>query len=367
MVLVEYQQANFVYFTNAVNKIYYSDKTGGDGNFYFQNTGWHFIPNQRWDNWVTDKQWFDLVTNHSAFKIHSCEATVQNMIPLTDNLSIQQDTTFMSFNNTIYALGYTDTQYETLPVESATSLIYREGIKVDPATGALVEKQVLPLYRHPIARINNNTDLKIYNWDPFTKPASLMELRPGKNSITYAWKRTDSTPFVSTSRYYCTQPCTDTTNVPKYYNNVENFKDEWITPPSSLKQDPRFVAFNNKNAQWYQHYFDHPINNWFIKMIPILDKKGNLLNHTAQVCIIKKITFEVLPRVNSTNFPQLPYTWMDLNRLSSINNSYSLAVRPIEQMKIPPFSYQAEEDTYYVPPAESKLKTIQEEDETDTD
>lgn len=332
--------------------MYIADKTAGNERFNWQNTGWHFIPNQRYDNWLVQRQWYDLVNNHSRFRIHSCEATVQNMIPLTDNLSIQQDTTFVSFNNTIYALGYTDFHYETLPVESQTDLKFREGKTVNIPGQQMGTKMVLPLYRHPLYKTSNDTSTRvIYSWDPFIHPQGLMELRPGKNAIKYSWKNETDLPFFDTSYLRGDQNLQDGTNLPTTDIFLNNFSAQWMVPVDTFKADPRNLAWQKKRSQWYKHYVDKGIHNWFIKMIPILDKDGNLLNHTAQVAIVKTITFEVEPRTNTTNYPQLDYFYTDRTKVNGFtaeatNSNFQLSIQPMRFTGKPPFNAAMETQTY---------------------
>nr|QTE04047.1 MAG: capsid protein [Phylloscopus proregulus parvoviridae sp.] len=354
MPFVEYENANFAYLTNAINQVFWADKEAQTDNFVWQNTGWHVLENKQWKNFLTPKQWFDLVTNHDRVRIVKCSAIVQNMIPLTDNLSISQDTTFMSFNNTIYALGYTDKCYETLPVESDTNINYREGAIVSETDGTISKKVVIPLYRHPIIRYNATTNLTSQSWDPFCKPHNLMELRPGKNSIVFEWERDssdDDIAWFSTAKYCSVQNTGDNTNSPLFFDASANHQNEWITPPCVIKNDPRVAAYDRKRGTLYQRFFNKPITNWFLKLIPIINQKNALLKHTAQVCIVRKITFEVTPRCNTTNWPQLDYTFADMGKFSVGGVNYTTAIGKVNHVDAPPFASQADFTDYpYVKP-----------------
>lgn len=340
MPVVEYDNTNLHYYTNAINKMYFfTEATGKD--FNSQETGWHFIPNQIYSNWLTPRQWFDLITNHDKFRLVSCEATVQNEIPLTDNLAIGQDTTFMTFNNTIYGLGYTDKHYETAPVESVFDLTMREGIIVDDATGNITGKTTLPLYNHPLCKKASEgqpNTYAYYAWDPFIHANQLMELRPGKNAIQFKWEAhsSDADKWYSTAEYYGLQINNDTSNVPKRSTNQLNFINTWMAPGQLMKEDPRTIDFKNKVANIYKWHWNYPITNWFLKMIPLVDTKNNLLKHQGNIVIHRKIRFEVTPRTNTTNYPQIQAYYANQNRLllqagtKRDDRQYDMAYRPVE-------------------------------------
>lgn len=293
MVLVQYQQCNIVYITNALNKMYYTDPTPNKW-FNYQETGWHFIQNKTYDNFLSPKQWFDLVTNHSHFRLVSCEATIQNMIPLADNLSIAQDSTFLTFNNTIYALAYSDDNYETQFVESSIKPFYREGVVIDTTTGTPSAKVTLPLYNHPLPKSDGATAeakyFAAYAWDPLCSPNKLQELRPGKNAVTFNWHASDSDndKWYDTAIIYGFQYNGDATNESFLLTNMNNIASNWMTPSQHIKNDPRNVLLQKKEKMIYKHLWNKPIPNWFVKMIPIIDTKNNLVRHDAQLVLMKK-------------------------------------------------------------------------------
>ena len=66
---------------------------------------------------------YRLCTAGESFKCIGVSATVQNMIPLTEQVAIQGNATFTQFNNTMYALGFNDTMYDT-PYNYLTSADY---------------------------------------------------------------------------------------------------------------------------------------------------------------------------------------------------------------------------------------------------
>lgn len=340
MPLVTYENAQIVYFNNSFNKLYNSTKVTGAVSAS-QETGWHYIPNQLYCNWLTPRQWFDLVTNHDKFRLVNCECTVQNMIPLTDNLAIGQDTTFMTFNNTIYALGYTDKHYETFLTTNSMRCLFKEGAVLKQTDGTVDSKVSLPVYNHKlVSSASNEAYLKIYGWDPMIHPSSLMELRPGKNAIKFSWgaDAVDNDKWYSTSRYDLTVQYNSLT-VDKHTVSMD-YATQIMTPGQLMKEDPRF-GFKRNEIMLYHKCWRYPVNNWFIKMVPIMDSKNNLLKHEAQVVLVRKITFEVTPRTNTTNFPQLQYNYADtakffINYASEVPDPYGLAIRPSDNQGQPP-------------------------------
>nr|QKE54958.1 MAG: capsid protein [Parvoviridae sp.] len=344
MPTVEYSNTNVHYYTNAVNKMYYF-KNDAKKEFNLQETGWHFIPNKNYSNWLTPRQWFDLITNHDKFRLMSMECTVQNEIPLTDNLAIGQDTTFMTYNNTIYGLGYTDKHYETAPVESIFDLTMREGVVVDAKTGNITGKMTLPLYNHPLVKQSTTDCFAVFAWDPFIHANSLMELRPGKNAIGFKWEAhpSDHDKWYTTSCYCALQNNNDDTNIPTRNTTSTDYRDSWMAPGQLMKGDPRTSDFINKKTNIYKYIWNYPITNWFMKMMPIVDTKNNLLKHQGQVVINRKIRFEVTPRTNTTNFPQIQSYWTPIAKYTKKEGedikkpTYDLAYRPYENIgQVPP-------------------------------
>lgn len=361
MPLVTYENCQIVYFNNNFNKLYNSTNVTGTVSTN-QDTGWHLIPNQLYQNWMTPRQWFDLVTNHDKYRPHSCEVTVQNMIPLTDNLSIDQSTTFMTFNNTIYALGYTDKHYETFLTTNPMSCLYKEGAIFTFDKGDIQSKLSLPIYNHKLIKSPDGTLYqKGYGWDPFIHPSSLMELRPGKNAIKFSWSAdpVDSDKWYSTSIQNLTVQSSSLVT-DKHLQNTD-YRTQIITPGQLQKEDPR-NDFKRNEILLYHKLWRYPINNWFIKMVPILNSNNALLKHEAQVVLVRKFTFEVTPRTNTTNFPQLQNKyasdsaiWTKFTDAPSIR--YDLAYRPSDnQGQNPPDNDM--DTTQVIPdmPAKSKHK-----------
>nr|QTE03846.1 MAG: capsid protein [Nandayus nenday Chaphamaparvovirus] len=179
------------------------------------STGWHVIPNQLWRHVATPKDWYHLQINAEAYHVKSQEITVFNMVPMTTQLAIQGNTLFTAFNNTIYALAYTDDLYETgyepwresndFNVYSA-QLAWKEGQRpVYKNTSS--KRNDLPKYNFLIAdslTTSSNTwscsnqdagqgcwpspqrPTGLF-WDPLNRPENIQELRPGKNAVHFTW------------------------------------------------------------------------------------------------------------------------------------------------------------------------------------
>lgn len=325
---VTYHNASIAYIGNDPNQTTTGQLVAGIGggpDIWAQSTGWHFLPNNLYMNWMTPKQWFDLVTNHSAFRLASIKITVQNLIPLTDNLSIAQDSTFMSFNNTIYALGYTDDTYECITQEEQTAPLFREGVIFNqPATGAPTISGIigLPKYTHylpteqrTIDAVTKRYPLAIYSWDPLTRANHLSELRPGKNAIEFKWSRNsvDDDKWYSTAMLYAFENTGDVSNKPQFGSLLNNaYAAEWMTPSQLQKTYPTIDdnPFAKRACVVYQGLWKYPIPMMFIKMIPIYGTNKQQLKHSAQVVINREISFDVTSRTNTTNFPQLNQDFM---------------------------------------------------------
>lgn len=198
------------------------------------NTGWHIFPNMFWSHLVTPKQWTELIINYEAYHVNGITISAFNMIPMTQQLAIQGTNIFTAFNNTIYALGYTDKFYETSwhnyydysdTANGNHNLLYKEGLLCQYNTDQN-KRFELPIYKWAVPdsrattanTYNNALDLQqardnltnhsgVYPageagtevtdyfkrpsgvlWDPMNRPEDLMELRPGKNTIRFSWE-----------------------------------------------------------------------------------------------------------------------------------------------------------------------------------
>lgn len=185
------------------------------------NTGWHIIPTMLWKHFTTPKQWCNLMINFEAYTVKGYSVTIYNPIPMTQQLAIQGTTAFTAFNNTIYTLGAQDDLYETGyhnwydPKDTgdfkAFNVAYKEGQYKDSANSW--KKTIFPIYAWTTPNPRQTSDSTygyllnkdsyttwprvsgkglIPNgifWDPLTDPDSIMELRPGKNAMSFSWER----------------------------------------------------------------------------------------------------------------------------------------------------------------------------------
>lgn len=315
---VKYVNTNMYYIGNRQNDVY-----GGKNvveseitsTIFAINTGWHFIPNQYYTNFLTPRQWFDLVTNHSEFKLDKVEVIIQNMIPLTDNLSIEQNTTFMTFNNTIYALAFQDNHYLTNFGEEQTNLLWREGVEMkqssDTDTPTIKGKLYLPIYTHylPTERVSGvDRPYGLFAWDPLVDAENLQELRPGKNAVTFSWTASED-HWTTTAAFSSYNNFQNLTNRPYFFKDDNVFNEFPLTPSGHHRKVVRTIQDQLGSDTWgpitQSVYWQKPIPNFFIKMLPIFDTKGNLMKHEGQIVLTRKIYFSVKPRAGGMNFPQL--------------------------------------------------------------
>uniref|UniRef100_A0AAU7BB52 NS1 protein n=1 Tax=Pleurosicya ichthamaparvovirus TaxID=3156507 RepID=A0AAU7BB52_9VIRU len=284
-------------------------------------TGYHRIPNQVWSDFLNPSQWFDLVYNSAKFRVVSASCIVSNMIPLTEQVAIQGNATFTTFNNTIYAICYEDHAYETDWEETvATNLDnfwHREGLTNKA-------RFMLPTYTHSIFRTtsipNGVADLELITmaWDPLIKAEDIKELRPGKNAVQFSWSA-DEIRFLNCHMMQSFDPTftpgTQGTST-VYSQEVHMFNTMNITPHNKLNKwalmgdlnDPA-RGFKKQDAVKFpgvdeQNYLK-PIPNWFIKMIPLFDSTNNLIKTTAQVLITMKLTVEIIPDNRAVQVPNI--------------------------------------------------------------
>lgn len=190
------------------------------------NTGWHIIPNMLWRHLVTPAQWAKLQINYEAYHVKGMKCTIFNCVPMTTQLAIQQTSVFTAFNNTIYGMAYKDDLYETswynwyqYDDKQPHNLLYKEGL-AKTYQGNTNYRQTLPIYAWKIPNSSarsrntyddhpNNYDMQNLGssgvfpvgsgasnplrptgilWDPLNRPENIMELRPGKNAVTFTWE-----------------------------------------------------------------------------------------------------------------------------------------------------------------------------------
>nr|QTE04009.1 MAG: capsid protein [Ara ararauna parvoviridae sp.] len=189
------------------------------------NTGWHCAPNMLWKHLVTPRQWAELLINYEAYHVEGIELTLFNMIPMTSQIAIQGTSIFTAFNNTVYAYGYTDEQYETnwegwSQIEGGTNfkqtycpnLAWKEGLNFSVGTNQRNKLNTWPIYLWRVPHVQVTCRQTWANvsisqagdgvftcgnqgncwpsgvfWDPMNMPDKLQELRPGKNAMRFTW------------------------------------------------------------------------------------------------------------------------------------------------------------------------------------
>lgn len=327
------------------------------GTGMIQTTGWHYFPQCRLDHWMNFKEWYDLTLEAEAFAFAGVERKIFNVIPINDNVAIQGNATFTSFNNTIYIMDYVDNNYIT-DVGSEDfgwgqkTMGNREGF--DHTSNNRVE---LPKYTHP-PWMHQNNPYKM--WDPLGNCRSIKELRPGKNAVVWGWKPKE-TNWVSTSMgtmvpwvegnvfaqnaarvdvaHRTPVPHNPTgynnsiyanrfaagTDMPEVYqpqggpnNRAHRANVNWqgmLLTPTKVKldlmrerQDPMLFPHTYNAAAPHEHYapidclqvdtertYGQVMPNHFMKLIPLWSANHNLINTVAQICVEQTIHFEVKP------------------------------------------------------------------------
>lgn len=327
---VTFTNCTYAYITNDPYK--YPSKYDGKPTPIKVETGWHIIPNQQYGDWLTPKQWFTLMYEAESFSLAGCSVTVQNMIPLTSNPAIQGTASFTAFNNTIYALGYTDNCYETVWRENDKLTLWeREGVSWN---GTTATRYMIPQYEHIIwntEEIQSIGAWESYFWDPMVLAEDLQELRPGKNAIKYAYSAGKQVWYNTTVQQQFDPNWSPAgANKPAIYSitakQVNNFKLDNITPHNNVNayistEDTHptcdTAAPSVKSAAPWNHItiqkpstvgrsHGKPCPQWFIKMIPIFDENGALIKTTAQVCMYRTITFNITPKKRAINMPLYP-------------------------------------------------------------
>lgn len=282
-------------------------------------TGWQLIPNMLFGHLMNGKDWLNLIMGFEAYHVSAIKATVFNMIPLTESLAIQGNVTFAAFNNTIYALGYNDDLYETTPYnwQSAKTNflpVWHEGISNLTGTNATIN---LPEYVHVNEKSQGSWDLSGAGlWDPFNRPETLMELRPGKNAISFSWTAhsVDSDIWFNLdNRLYAYPYDVDMLNM-----NPENLDpvnrpplSDWATQPivrtqyiysevahamPEYKMSLTETEYNLSGYHESDTCYKYPPTQWFMKLIPLFDSKSALINTTAQVAIMTELILKVKKR-----------------------------------------------------------------------
>lgn len=197
-------------------------------------TGWQVIPNILWEHFCSPKDFYEMVIKFEAVHVKGVSCKLFNMIPLQSQLAIQGTSTFTTFNNTIYMMGYKDDLYETPPYDwndtrtknergsqgKNFNPVFKEGVTFTRTAQEPVFSEQSSWWKYPLGtkeRENLATNkLRQYLpeyvwapgfgqgdkcftaeptsgattgafWDPLNRPGSIQELRPGKNAIGFSW------------------------------------------------------------------------------------------------------------------------------------------------------------------------------------
>lgn len=377
-----------------------------DANRNVHATGWHIVPNILWEHYLTPKDWYEMIIKNEAYQVVSTSQTLFNPIPVTENLAIQGTTTFPAFNNTIYSIGASDDVYETnwhnYYVENYNkentgqwwgfNLAFKEGLlssEEGPNKRLMFPKYI---YIGPSNVLDSKTtwcqgltdyrpeatcvwpfgnDFKQSNpngvfWDPMTDPSKLLELRPGKNSITFNWNVHPSDEniwfnfdqFASFLPYCSYMPSLAEGNQgpPKTEQVVgEPFNDPYPLssrttgkPEAPLKDYtiPDMRKMPIVNIAWFWKEMQntilrnsndlhvnleaamtcagteyaatkYPPTQNFIKGIPIFNDDGHLIKTTTQVSVTTTITLRVKKRRSKLFAPTWgPMSWQMTHTMS---------------------------------------------------
>lgn len=178
------------------------------------DTGWHIVPNILWKHYASPKDMAHLEINYESYSVSGGKCTIFNPIPMTSQVNFQRTSIFTAFNNCMYILGTSDPSYETNWFSWYESrnysppLFYKEGIIYEEgANEGSAKRYMWPRFKYniPNARpTEQNTFANMADmnqgcypsvniptgviWDPMEDPSSIMELRPGKNAMSFHWE-----------------------------------------------------------------------------------------------------------------------------------------------------------------------------------
>lgn len=408
-------------------------------------TGWQIVPNFLWSHVCTPKQWAEFIIQNEAYHVESIKATIFNPVPITTNIAIQRTNLFAAFNNCTYCWGYDDDLYETnwyewneLPTSEQLNLAFKEGIHYQGSYGEMGSESgsgtvntgpaggtggdatykwfryrfphyfwQRPYHRTPNPNVwgQGESGAGVFFpgtyvgqpaspdtlqepsgifWDPLNRPDHIMELRAGKNSMSFNWHCheadeqrwynldllaswapwTPTGPFCggnrpNTYKYsYIDDPDKLTTHglmlsnsnptgdrtEPDWWDyTVPDYSQMPIVPCSWWWQEmSKSIAENEKNIsagsnpmtkidKWYPgteyEQYKYPPSQWFTKGIPLFDQADNLIRTTTQVSCKITINLKVKKRRSALYAPTWgPFAGKQLYRHNLQGQIYQPAV-----------------------------------------
>nr|QKE54971.1 MAG: hypothetical protein [Parvoviridae sp.] len=361
------------------------------------NTGWHIFPNILWRHFATPKQWYDMMIRYEAYKVDGFKISVFNMVPMTTQIAIQGNSIFTSFNNTVYGMGYQDKLYETswygwyddTETNNFHNLIYKEGLKYNMGTTSQ-SLYMLPIYSWRQTNVRalghgtwsnqtQNGGSGVYpngnsgserptgiDWDPLNRPDEIMEIRPGKNSMSYKWDThpCDSNKWFNIDQvaswfpYVTASPYQDRDRpgalplsvnmdpeilTAKYESNppmndytMANWADIPIVPMAWWWHEMKdSIALANMPDGWQLKYIDlyfagtefenvkYGPEQCFIKMLPLFDSNGTHIECHAQISV-KTELFLTCKKRRSALYTATwgPFNWKQLYSAKSQDRNF---------------------------------------------
>nr|QKE54938.1 MAG: hypothetical protein [Parvoviridae sp.] len=373
------------------------------------NTGWHVIPNMFWRHLVTPAQWAQMQINYEAYHVKGIKCTIFNCVPMTTQLAIQGNTLFTAFNNSIYGMAYKDELYETswhnwyqYDNKEPHNLIYKEGLAATYG-GNQKYRQSLPIYtwRLPnsraVQRCTYDNHPNNYNdgtgqsgvfpvpsgdenhfrptgilWDPLNRPEEIMEIRPGKNAVTFTWEchacdegkwfNMDLLhwwhPYVPESPYHSMRQ-RPTSYTFTTYTEPDRLSNRWEAQPSINdytipdysdipvvpmawwweEMKSAVPASLSSLEGWQIKYIDlyfsgteyekykYGPTQWFLKMIPLFTEQGTHIECSAQISIKTQLFLACKKRRTAIFAPTWgPFNWKQLYTAKSADQTFNPAL-----------------------------------------
>lgn len=375
------------------------------------NTGWHVLPNILWKHLCTPAQWAQMTINYEAYHVKGVKATIFNCVPMTTQLAIQGNTLFTAFNNSIYGMAYKDELYETnwhnwyiYNNKTPHNLMYKEGLGCTYG-GDGNYRQSLPIYtwhapnsranyrctydNHPNDYSSLNSGQSgvfpvpsgdAYNhwrptgilWDPLNRPDHIMELRPGKNAITFTWETHSCDegkwfnfdlmswwyPYAPESPYH-SQRQRPTSYTFTEQSDPDRMSMRWeANPPTNDYTIPNYANIPIVPMAWWWHemksavptglaglanweikYIDlmfsgteyekykYGPTQWFVKMIPLFTEQGVHITCSAQISIKTELFLSCKKRRTAIFAPTWgPFNWKQLYAGNSTDQNFTPAL-----------------------------------------